>query len=490
MGRSARLRASASPTYVRGTAGAYDAIGAGTLRTHTVQFYEDDAFLVSSVGDFLAAGLALGQPVVVVATPSHRIGLRAHLESRGFDVDRASLRGMLTMADAEELLSRFMDGPLPNPERCRASIGAILRAHETLAPRGTVRVFGEMVDVLCRAGNTEGAIRLEELWNELALTHRFSLLCGYSMRTFADGTHSSNVVSICGAHAHVLPTERYMEANDASRLRDIALLQQRAQSLETEIHRRQELEQSLREALSRAEAANRAKNQFFAVMSHELRTPLNAIGGHVQLVEMELLGPVNAKQRDALARVQRSQRHLLGLINDVLNLAKLEAAQVDYAVEAVPLDSLLAEVTSLLEPLFTTSALACDVICDESTLHLVARGDREKIHQILLNLLGNALKFTPAGGRITLCPRVALRSGAIVEIAVSDTGIGMEVEKLDAIFEPFVQIGGRAAGQKDGVGLGLSISRTLARGMGGNLIADSAPGIGSTFTLSLPRHFE
>jgi signal transduction histidine kinase len=466
---------------------AYEAMGGGTERTHAVQFYDDDIFLIASVGDYLASGLAVGQPVVAVTTEPHRQRLRLHLESRGFDVDRLSLRGQLTLASAEELLATFMEGSLPDADRCFAAVGALFRDHEHGIPRVTVRVFGEMVDVLCRAGNIEGAVRLEGLWNELAKAHRFSLLCGYSMSSFADDAHASSVASICEAHAHVIPTERYTGIDDNARLRKITMLHQRARALETEVERRRALESSLRDALTKAEAANRAKNQFLAVMSHELRTPLNAIGGHVQLVEMELLGPVTDRQRDALGRVQRSQRHLLGLINDVLNLARLESDHVEYISEPVPIEALLLEVTSLLEPLFSASSLTCRVEYVKDASSLVVRGDREKVHQILLNLLGNAIKFTPAGGQVIVRAAAGHPASRMAEISVSDTGIGMPIGKLDEVFEPFVQISSGPVNQRGGVGLGLSISRTLARGMGGDLVAASVAGSGSTFSLTLPK---
>jgi MEDS: MEthanogen/methylotroph, DcmR Sensory domain len=203
-----------------GLALAYDGIGIGTHETHAVQFYEDEEFLAAAVGDFVASGLAIGQPVVVVATREHGDSIRRHLDQRGFDVGRATLRGQITFADAHEMLATFMDGPTPNRERCRVAVGALLREHARMVPRETVRVYGEMVDVLCQQGNIAGAIQLEELWNELASLHRFSLLCGYSMRSFPDETHTTTFASVCDRHAHVIPTERYMSAADSVRLRD------------------------------------------------------------------------------------------------------------------------------------------------------------------------------------------------------------------------------------------------------------------------------
>jgi signal transduction histidine kinase len=467
------------------SADTYESLGIGAGSTHAVQFYESDAFLVASVGDYLAAGLAIGQPAVAVTTKAHRREITRHLRHRGFDVRRAAARGQLMLVDADTLLASFMDHGRPNAELCRAAIGGVLRDFHSRVPRVTIRVFGEMVDVLCRTGNVSGALELEELWNDLARTYNFSLLCGYSMLTFASESHTESVSSICRLHAHVIPTERFLEVEQGGRMREIAMLQQRAHALESEVQRRDALEQSLRVALSRAEAANRAKNQFLSVMSHELRTPLNAIGGHVQLVEMELLGPINSRQRESLARVQRSQRQLLGLINDVLNLARLDASQVQYAAEPVPLAPLIAEAIGLVQPMFTARSLDCRVDIGSDAAALVARADHEKVQQVLLNLLGNAAKFTPAGGSVSV--RTLELTDCVLGIEVRDSGIGMPIDKLDSVFEPFVQMAGAAAGHTDGVGLGLAISRKLARGMGGDLLVESVVGVGSTFTLTLPR---
>jgi signal transduction histidine kinase len=468
------------------TTGAMGAVRLGSDRTHAVQFYDDDMYMVDSVGEYLASGLVIGQDVVAVVTAAHGDALRTDLERRGLDVERAMLRGQFAMLDADELLATFMVGERPDAVRFRASLEALLHGRGRSLHAPTVRVFGEMVDVLCRAGNHEGALALEWLWNELARTHRFSLLCAYSMRTFRDDAHASNVASLCEAHAHVIPTERFTRVDEEAQLREITMLQQRAQALASEVERSRELERSLRDALARAEAASRAKGEFLGMMSHELRTPLNAISGHVQLIELEVHGPINDRQRDALARVQRSQRRLLALINDVLNLARSDGARMEYDINVVPLEPLLSEVTSLLGPLFDAASLRCDVRLAEYEATLAARADREKVHQILLNLLGNALKFTPAGGSVSVHAVPSRRSPALIDIDVCDSGVGIATDKLEHIFEPFVQLGSLGDAHREGIGLGLSISRMLARGMGGDLRAMSMPGAGSTLTLTLP----
>jgi signal transduction histidine kinase len=239
----------------------------------------------------------------------------------------------------------------------------------------------------------------------------------------------------------------------------------------------------------RAEEANKAKADFLANMSHELRTPLNAISGHVQLVELGLHGPITDEQAAALARVQAAQRHLLRLINDVLNFAKLEAGKVVYDVQAVRLADVVAEVVPLIEPLMAARRQAFSMTLAEPAVEVWA--DREKLAQVLLNLLSNAVKFTPEGGRIAIdtlrAEDGATASAGTLQLRVSDTGRGIPPTKLESVFEPFVQVESGRTRTTEGTGLGLAISRDLARGMSGDLWARSVEGEGSVFTLALRR---
>jgi signal transduction histidine kinase len=233
-------------------------------------------------------------------------------------------------------------------------------------------------------------------------------------------------------------------------------------------------------ARATAEAASQAKSRFLAVMSHELRTPLNAIGGYVDLMQLGIAGPTTARQDEYLARIHRSQQHLLGLINDVLNFARLDAGRVEYRSEPVRIGAVVSEAESIIAPLAQQKGLRFAV---RGGPDVAGRGDGEKIRQILLNLLSNAVKFTDRGGVIEAS--WATRDGR-VEVSIRDTGIGIAEDRMDSIFDPFLQVDADLTRMRQGTGLGLSIARELARGMDGDIAARSRPGTGSVFTLDLP----
>jgi len=236
-------------------------------------------------------------------------------------------------------------------------------------------------------------------------------------------------------------------------------------------------------ARAQAESANRAKSEFLATMSHELRTPLNAIGGFTQLIADGIYGPLEPRQSEALRRIKRAQELLLGLINAVLDFAKVQAGRVPLAVSDFDIQGVLDDVRALVLPQMLGKALTLELpaLAGEPVL---VRADRDKVQQILLNLLSNATKFTARGGHVALG---WIPDAQTVCVTVTDTGVGIPVERLEAVFEPFVQLGSDRTTVGQGTGLGLAISRELARSMGGELTAVSELGTGSVFTLALPR---
>ena len=234
-------------------------------------------------------------------------------------------------------------------------------------------------------------------------------------------------------------------------------------------------------ARGHAEEANLAKSTFLARMSHELRTPLNAIGGFASLLVEGIMGELTAGQLQYLGRIKRSQAHLLSLINDVLNFAKVESGTIVYNIAPLPLVQVLASTAPLIE----TMAAAHDVAYEyrPPSAEVRVAGDRDKIVQIVLNLLTNAVKFTPSGGRVEMSVESTDGEASVI---VRDTGAGVPVDRQTSIFEPFVQLERSFGVEREGVGLGLAISRELARAMRGDITVQSAAGKGSSFTLTLP----
>lgn len=249
--------------------------------------------------------------------------------------------------------------------------------------------------------------------------------------------------------------------------------------------RNEELRQRTREAESaraEAEAANQAKAEFLATMSHELRTPLNAIAGYTQILELGIHGPVTDQQLDTLARIRHNKRRLLALINDILNFTRIRAGRLPVEVARISVTELLAGMEPLVAPQVRTRGVMMQI--SKSTPGTVVLADRERAEQVLLNLLSNAIKFTQPGGRIDVRSDM---DASHVRIHVADTGRGIPADRLEAIFDPFVQVDTRHSRDVDGVGLGLSISRDLARAMGGDITVRSEPARGSIFTFLLRR---
>lgn len=230
-----------------------------------------------------------------------------------------------------------------------------------------------------------------------------------------------------------------------------------------------------------AEAANRIKSELFARLSHEFRTPLHAVSGYLEILQQNIHGGLNDEQRKDLDRIHQAQEHLMTLVNMILDFAKLEGGLVELSMAEIPIEETLHGAESLVAPQFAKKGVYYAHRPGDSALTVFA--DREKVQQIIVNLLANAVKFTPPGGSVELDWRV---ENDVVLVRVRDTGSGVPEERIEEIFEPFVQVRAPGSLPSGGTGLGLAISRDLARAMGGDVRATSRLGVGSVFTLTLP----
>jgi len=234
--------------------------------------------------------------------------------------------------------------------------------------------------------------------------------------------------------------------------------------------------------------ADEASDRALATLSHDLRSPLNAIDSYAELIEMEILGPVSDRQREALGRIRMSGRHLLAVLENVLEMTRLSAGVVRIHATSVSAGTVIEEAVLMVHPSATLrnqTLLAGDV--PEMTLE----ADPDRLRQVLVNLLGNAIKYTEPGGTI----RIGVAGTEPGErrwgtIAIADSGPGIPAEKLEAIFRPYYRLPDAGADAPEGVGLGLAISRELIRKMGGDIEVESEPGHGSVFTVRLPRAVE
>jgi signal transduction histidine kinase len=359
-----------------------------------------------------------------------------------------------------------------------------------------------MVNLLWTDGNPEAAIRLEELWNDLASTHSFSLLCTYAMGNFYKAADGHPFEEICRRHGHVIPAEGYtgIDGNE-TQSREIVRLQQRSRALETELAHRKELEQALRNALAerrraeadregllaseqaaRAEAenVNRLKDEFLALLSHELRTPLNAILGWTQIASGRRTD--SRTTRRALEVIGRNAALQMHLIDDLLDVSRIVTGKMQISTDPVDLAVVAAAAIDSIRPAAEGKGIDLHVHIDEPMQSVT--GDADRLQQVVWNLLSNAVKFTPKEGRVDLWLG---RAGSEAQIVVRDTGPGIAPDFLPHVFDRFRQADTTSTRALGGLGLGLSVVRYLVEAHGGTVSAENAgKGHGAIFTVRIP----
>lgn len=547
---------------------------------HFVQFYQTDEFLLNIVSNFIGAGLGSGETCIVIATKAHREGLEERLKANGLDLTPACTYGTYYSLDADEMLSKFMEGDVPEPERFFETLGSIIGL--AAKGQGHLRVFGEMVEILWSRGKQTAAIHLEALWNDLYnLYPSFTLLCAYPMRNFTGETYSRQFTEICHHHSQVIPDENYILLRSDERLRAIALLQQQANSLAVEVVEHKEVEarfqllfessligvfisdfagtvldandafldlvgytraemqmgtlqrdiltppefhhkslqalQALQEigsseayekeylhksgkripvliAVTRIEHSDtctgfvldiserkeldQRKDAFINMASHELKTPITSLKGFLSLLQKLLTTPGEEKALYYLARMDTQVNKLTKLVNDLLDLSKIQTGKLDYRNELFDLQALMQEIVENIQG--TTQSYH---VMFESSSHVEVLGDQDRIGQVLINLLNNAMKYSPLADKV-LVRLVKDQDKAIV--SVQDFGVGIAQEHQQKIFERFYQINDSATKTYPGLGIGLHISNEIIKRHGGQMRVESEKDQGATFYFTLP----
>ncbi|HWZ01736.1 MAG TPA: ATP-binding protein [Edaphobacter sp.] len=446
------------------------------FHAHSVQFYEEDSFLLDSLTKVIGTTLVAGDVAIVIATQEHRDGLAKRLKARGLDLEVTAKLGRYCALDANETLSGFMLQGLPDPALFHSFMGYLFSAIKPTAEGTLPRTvhFGEMVALLFAEGNFEAALKLEQLWNDLARSYSFELHCAYPMKVFDQQGHTQAFHNICAEHNHVIPTEDYTAlACEDDRLRHIALLQQQARTAESETARRLRAEEALRRSEKLAAAGRLA-----ASIAHEINNPLEAISNAIYLARV--CPPPETSQYlkladDELARVAQITKQTLGFYR--------ETATPGF----VKLSALLDDLLSLFKRKLDAKNLS---VKKQYRNELEIWGLEGELRQVFANQITNAIYALPKNGCLTVRIRTSKSwsNGQCPGTAVSliDNGSGISQESLPKIFDPFF-----TTKQDDGNGLGLWITHDIVTRHSGSIRARSIthPGAsGTIFTTFLPQH--
>ena len=457
---------------------ATEGIGAPSAEGHLVQYYEKETFLYDRITDFLSDGLRGSDAGILIATQPHREAVAARLASRGVDVAGLVADGRYQALDAQETLAGFMVNKRPDAKRFEATIRPVLRS----ARGGDRRVlaFGEMVALLWAEGNREAAIRLEELWNELARTETFHLLCAYPIVSFDDASYAKQFAEINATHTLVAPAESYTVADADQRSRVIAALQQKAAALEAESRQREALEAALRSKIDELAEIDRRKDEFLAMLGHELRNPLAPVTTALQMMRIHERDAARvARSRDI---VERQIEHMTRLIDDLLDVSRITRGKIDLREQPLLLSSVIERAVESARPLIDERGhrVSLDLPADP----VLFLADPARLAQVFANLLNNAAKYTDVGGRIWVRARV--EDGQIV-VGVKDDGPGLTADLKKHVFDLFMQGPQTRSRARGGLGIGLTLVRRLVELHGGSVEALSdGPGTGTEIVVRLP----
>lgn len=426
---------------------------------HFVFFYENDESLINSVNEFLSKG----DSVIVAAMHEHRAKLDESLKEHRLDMATGTSQGQYISFDVIEILPKFMVNGLPDPKRFFDLMERVVIQASSDGRR--VRIFGEIVAYLWAEGNHGGAIRLEQLWNELQKKYSFSLFCAYPMHGFNENTHTTPFNDICDLHSKVLPAESYskLDSTDA-RLREIAILQQKANSLEVEIERRIKLEKQ--------------KDEFMGIVSHELKTPVTSLKAFTQVLKSKFQKEGNLKSAEYLAKMDTQINKLTGLIEDLLDVTKVQGGKFQFHESYFHFDEVVDEVIEEVQR--TTEK---HTIIKKGSARKKIFGDRDRIGQVITNLLTNAIKYSPNAN--TIIVKLSADKNELV-FSVEDFGVGISKNEQSHLFERFYRASGVQQETYPGLGLGLYISAQIVQRHGGRIWVESKKNEGSTFSFTLP----
>jgi signal transduction histidine kinase len=444
---------------------------------HTVQFYESDDFLAERISVFIGSGLRADESCIIIATQAHREQIEHRLQTTGARVTIARKQRRYIALDAAEVMARFMVDGMPDADRFNTVIGGLIAEAAHSRPSRPICIFGEMVALLWDEGNGDGAVALEDLWNDFinGLPH-ISLCCAYSMRGFAGEAHKEPFSAICERHTHVLPAESFAAlATLAERERAITLLQQRASSLEAEIAERKQVEERLR-------AMEARKDIFIGMASHELKTPVTSLKAFTQILQRRMRRRGDAETLVLLDRMEAQLEKLTGLVGDLLDVTKMQTGVLPFRESRFDFDMMVRETVADVQAVAITHMLSV-----RGATGAQVEGDRDRLAQVLTNLLTNAIKYSPGAERVLVrLSANAEPDSPSVEVAVRDYGLGIAEQHHTRIFERFYQVSDEQGSTYPGLGIGLYIAREFVERHGGRLWLESHEGEGSTFHVVLP----